>query len=388
MTTLLKVFHEWIIVALDNKIVFLRPDGRVWSYKLDPALPLEKGRPGRHFSADSDIEDDKQSERKEQELQPLTLTKEIVSLDVNEAKSMLAVTTLDKSLYLFEIVISNNDERLNLLSRRLVLRTSSCIKFAMSGKFLIVCDKGGDCFEYDCEEFKTPGRWLFGHLSQVLDAVINADETLIITCDRDEKIRITSHPDCHNIEMFCLGHSEFVSQLSFTNSGYLISVSGDKTVRTWNHKNGQELTRFELELPGNKLALYEYDDFTLLAILCYEPRTIKLFKLIDDLQFEYVQDLKAKHSHLFSAMAFDRNCNFVVISLPIGDGSPSLATFSFDGHALNEITSIMQTNFDKQFKCSTLPYVDSVSFLFKKKFDNITNYHERKRKRIEENHKT
>ena len=32
----------------------------------------------------------------------------------------------------------------------------------------------------------------------------------VITCDRDEKIRVSNFPNSYNIESFCLGHTELV----------------------------------------------------------------------------------------------------------------------------------------------------------------------------------
>jgi len=70
--------------------------------------------------------------------------------------------------------------------------------------------------------------------------VIESDK-LIVTCDRDEKIRISSYPDGYNIRVFCLGHTQFVISLAYDEARkILISGSGDATVRLWT-LDGQEL---------------------------------------------------------------------------------------------------------------------------------------------------
>lgn len=263
------------------------------------------------------------------------------------------------------------------------------MKFADSGKFLIVCDKGGDCFKYDCEEVKKPGRWLMGHMSQVLDVLIDPEEKLIITSDRDEKIRVTSHPDCHNIETFCLGHTEFVSHLEFLKhdeDSVLISLSGDKTLRWWNYKSGKELARKELELPGNKLAIQNQtaDGSALLAVLCYKPTTVNVYKLSGTTECEFVQTLNLKDDQVLSTISFDESGHLFGLIIEESTTIPLLARFEFDRENWKLAS---EATIAKKFDDSKLPYVDSVSFLFKKKFDNIKDYQERKRKRIEENNK-
>ncbi|KAL1379111.1 hypothetical protein pipiens_015140 [Culex pipiens pipiens] len=398
MSSFIKRFRNATLVAFNRTVYFLQDDDSAWSYEMDAdkeSVPFEKGRPRKYFDADSDSDEEQQNGdepgtgknngggdtvKKDQDDQ----TNAIVALDVNEDRSQVAVATGDKSLYLFEV--DQDGRTLKVLSRRLLSRASSCVKFAAGGRFAIVCDKGGDCYRYDCEEYRKPGRWLLGHMSQVLDVLIDAEEKLIITSDRDEKIRVTCHPDCHNIETFCLGHTEFVSHLEFLGPESLLSLSGDKTLRWWNYKSGKELARQELELPGNKLALQKLaaDGTGLLAVLCYKPTAVNVFKLSGTTGCEFVQALNLKSGQVFSTIAFDESGNLLGLVIEESTGAPSLAKYEFDreNSKLAKEAAIV-----KSFDDSKLPYVDSVSFLFKKKFDNIKDYQERKRKRIEENNK-
>ncbi|XP_065094390.1 tRNA (guanine-N(7)-)-methyltransferase non-catalytic subunit wuho [Ochlerotatus camptorhynchus] len=395
----IKVYKQFVITAFNRKLLFLDGDS-CWSYEIKPDLPLEKCRPRKYFDADSDSdEDDDDAKQKSSENQPEQQQSngnqaekvQIVALEVHETKSLLAVATSDKSLYLFEIDTNGAGGNLKFLSRRLVSRASSCMCFAASGGFLIVCDKGGDCYRYDCDDCKKPGRWLLGHMSQVLDVAVTDDEKLIITCDRDEKIRVTNHPECHTIETFCLGHGEFVSQLTFLMKGeksYLLSLSGDKTLRFWDYMNGKELAKTELDQPGNRIVTKSVNDGSVIAaILCYEPTKIAIMKLnAENLKCDSIQTLNLKQDEVFSSFAFDEKFNLLTLVIAKSTEKVSLRVYQFDKENCKfseQSSSSMIDAFTSNTESDCLPYVDSVSFLFKKKFDNIKDYQERKRRRME-----
>ncbi|XP_056162714.1 uncharacterized protein LOC130136641 [Syzygium oleosum] len=82
------------------------------------------------------------------------------------------------------------------------------------------------------------------------------DGRFIVSADRDYKIRVTVVPKnpldgAHEIQTFCLGHSEYVSCLDFIRSpdyphGLLVSGSGDSTVRLWDVTLGSLLDTCEI----------------------------------------------------------------------------------------------------------------------------------------------
>ena len=72
----------------------------------------------------------------------------------------------------------------------------------------------------------------------LLDIKLSKCGKFIITCDRDEKIRISHYPNAYNIHNFCLGHTDFVTSISLYQDNYLISGSGDGTLRLWNYLKG------------------------------------------------------------------------------------------------------------------------------------------------------
>jgi tRNA (guanine-N(7)-)-methyltransferase subunit TRM82 len=71
----------------------------------------------------------------------------------------------------------------------------------------------------------------------------------IITCDRDEHIRVSRGiPQTHVIERYCLGHTEFVSRL-FVPPGrpeLLLSGGGDDYIYIWNWQSGVLRHRLDL----------------------------------------------------------------------------------------------------------------------------------------------
>lgn len=100
-------------------------------------------------------------------------------------------------------------------------------------------DKSGDVFKFDLD--KNEGQCLLGHLSMLLDVKLTLDGKHILTCDRDEKIRISSYPNAYNIHNFCLGHTDFVTCIEVIDDQYIVSGSGDGTLKSWNYLQGKEL---------------------------------------------------------------------------------------------------------------------------------------------------
>jgi WD40 repeat protein len=98
-------------------------------------------------------------------------------------------------------------------------------------------DKSGDAFLF--AESSEEGHLLLGHLSLLLDLLVTKasnGKSYILTCDRDEKIRVSEFPNCYNIHNFCLGHSDFVTGIAVVPDAQdlLISSSGDGTLKIWN----------------------------------------------------------------------------------------------------------------------------------------------------------
>ncbi|PIN09010.1 WD repeat protein WDR4 [Handroanthus impetiginosus] len=126
--------------------------------------------------------------------------------------------------------------------------------------FVCFADKFGVVYVVDVRDYNnenralvnTKGVPLLSHYCSIITRLeFSPDGKYIVTADRDFKIRVTLFPKeplsgAHEIQSFCLGHTEFVSCLAFISSqdypqGLLASGSGDSTVRLWDYASGSLL---------------------------------------------------------------------------------------------------------------------------------------------------
>ncbi|CAG9807779.1 unnamed protein product [Chironomus riparius] len=378
-------YKEYLVFSPDyqTKIAFLSVENvqKSFTIDIDWDFPVNNEKMKMFLDIAND-EENKQIQSKED------IEKSINNIAINESNNLIAFTSNDKSLFLCKI----EESSVKTLSRRCFLRTSSCIRFSNCGKKLYLADKTGDVFEYMTDEnnFNTAGKWVFGHISQILDLKVSIDSKYIFTSDRDEKIRVTNSPNYHEIEMFCLGHKEFVSSLTPLNNSTIISISGDGTLRLWNLLSGNQLyfTKFSF----TPILLKHYPQTSSEGILCISTSDFSIkvyeYQLIDN---------NALKLHLLGEKQYSSDVemailkgNFYIEHIEEVDGvkkvfidkiqiENKVAAFE----ALKEdILTILNYTSNSSVKI-VKPF--DVSLLFKNtgKFDNLKQYIDRKKARIE-----
>jgi len=161
----------------------------------------------------------------------------VVAADISSCGKYVVICVSDKRVILWET------DNMSVISNRTSVRVASRARFVPSGQAIVLADKSGDAYSFSVQKPYEDGKLLLGHLSMLLDILVSPDEKYIITCDRDEKIRVSRYPNAYNIQSYCLGHKEFITGLSFlpTDETVLISGSGDGTVRFWDYVAGIQL---------------------------------------------------------------------------------------------------------------------------------------------------
>nr|ACI90353.1 hypothetical protein [Philodina roseola] len=324
----------------------------------------------------------------------------------------LAINGQNKEIFIY--VFSNDDStKTNFwkLEKTFAIRKRASA-IDLTDEFLLVADKSGDVYKFDFDEnsSKTNDECLMGHLSMLLDVAFV--HPFIVTTDRDEKIRLSRFPNAYNIEGFCLGHTEFVSNVKPVDSKSILSTSGDGTLRLWKIPECVETNRLEsknlissakiLEFPSKKNSTDFNDEFSsidvafwkvevsneriALAIFASRNRSIYLTNLtnlktnsndsielkFDEEKFGKILDFSFFNSNLFVLFDKKRLVRFDVDSLTISADDDN-------DESLKKINEILN---EKEFQSVNISMFNQ---LFKSRGEpGDSSYYKRKNERIEQ----
>ncbi|KAK9474276.1 Quino protein amine dehydrogenase [Dipodascopsis tothii] len=160
-----------------------------------------------------------------------------------------------------QTVVASTDETKSVLvlGPDLVLRSArefpkrpSAVTTTPDGQTIVLGDKFGDVYAVptagDADASKLEP--VLGHVSMLTNVVCAAADghTFLITCDRDEHIRVSRYPQAFVIERFLFGHEQFVSQLAVPAWApeLLVSGGGDDFVLVWNWTTGARVAELDV----------------------------------------------------------------------------------------------------------------------------------------------
>ena len=149
----------------------------------------------------------------------------------------------NKSLHIYDI--SQGKEIKPMTTYKTDRKVSSLSFHRISDEIAILtADAQGDVTAYPLTQ-SNKKRLLLGHTASILLDMKICNEQ-IFTCDRDEKIRVSSFPNAWNVEGYLLGHTDYVSGVDVSGE-VCVSCSGDGTVRLWDYGSFRLLDTYSSE---------------------------------------------------------------------------------------------------------------------------------------------
>lgn len=316
----------------------------------------------------------------------------------SDGRQLAVITSASKQLLLYKLPLSEKCKSF------LLPRSASKIRFTTDNQQVLVADKTGDVLIYNIKT-EDLGTKLQGHLSLILDVLQTPDNKFIITSDRDEKIKVSCYPNTYNIQSYCLGHKEFVKSIEILphNEKYLSSTSGDGHIKIWDYVEGKlcysidtyvdvnddqlkEAFNKIMDLEGIETMTLPIVHFTIakidenssyLAVVVHSFTKLLIYKLDTE---------KDKFRHtLLDTLSMERcpsAIKFYNSSLFLYDNVDSEVTiFNIINKTLElrkKVKMFADVNFSEQGESN-----DSIKVLYKRRFDNVQEYQERKRQRLE-----
>ncbi|KAK9538163.1 hypothetical protein VZT92_005715 [Zoarces viviparus] len=376
---------EWFIFACDKKLVAIDSQQARESFVFDCSTAEKKPK---------DVKDDTSSDGGASEE---TGSDRVLAFAVASSGKLVALTDDTKRLVLFQC-----EPSWRCVSIRWVVRRCTSLIFSQAEDELLATDKSGDVYSFSVVEAQREGELKMGHLSMLLAVSMSPDDKYVITADRDEKIRVSHLRSPHNIQSFCLGHQQFVSALLVPpgHPHWLLSGSGDGTMKLWEYESGRELQSWdlkELEDAASSEAVKHKStvcritssaDAQHVAVQCERVSTVQLFTLDQEGEDKLVPHSRLLLPHCPLDMSFDPQGRLWVLmdssDAPLHIYTHTQNSWQCDAESpeLNRVTEAFKPHWET-LEASTR--TDSrFEHLYKVSFDNVTAYLQKKQQRLEE----
>jgi WD40 repeat protein len=158
-----------------------------------------------------------------------------VSQYIDGDKIYWLITTEDKHLYIYT---SETSQTASSLMYSFPHKKKMTFTRMLSKDIVIFGDMFGEVVELDIK--LNTQRNLFGHFAIITSAFM--DKEMLITGDRDEKIRVSELPPHRQAISFCLGHRGYVSYVSRVFDRFVISCGSDGNIRLFDHQDGKQIS--------------------------------------------------------------------------------------------------------------------------------------------------
>lgn len=158
-------------------------------------------------------------------------------------------------------------------------------------------------------------------------------------------------------------------------------MSGDLKLKLWKYMEGLEISDMSIPSQGYKLYTKIIDDTSsIAAILYYNFMEIQFYKITD--KFELLQEYVFKDKILSGT--FGESSDQFYINLLNNSNRINILKLSHNIHS-----TMIEENMSKIINtCGIIfnhPIASDLDLMFKKKFDNVKKYQDRKKRRIENN---
>ncbi|ETM03721.1 hypothetical protein L917_00094 [Phytophthora nicotianae] len=256
---------EGVVVTLRNTTVFVLPSTSSATQKLLRFEVLQ----GADGVAET-VEDEDETKKK-QATQPAPPANRITTVELFQphGSDLLALLLLVDERRLVYYELNLTAETLVLKASRSVPRSATCMTVGHlklptgETKYAIVVgQKTGEAVAVPFPDVDRDLKTLLGHTtSMVTHVAVNHDSSLLLTADRDEKLRVSRFPNAAVIESYCLGHAASLTKVacSAVTPDLVVSTSMDNTLKLWQMTTGKLLAS-ETLLPGVEVSLEPLDE--------------------------------------------------------------------------------------------------------------------------------
>ena len=132
----------------------------------------------------------------------------------------------NKELNIYILTNLKQTDQWWILQKNIVMKNPlSALK--LTDKDLFFADMNGDVYQIDLLQKDKNQNCIIKNISMILDIAFLENKSFLITADQTEKIRVNLYPNTSQIQGYCLGHTEFISQIKLIDQHHLVSASGD-----------------------------------------------------------------------------------------------------------------------------------------------------------------